>query len=248
MTLSSFRIAPRIGHLNRIKRVIGYLSRFRSGGIHIRTDKPDLSKYKTLEYDWNNSPYAGAREEVPHNVPVPKGKSVKMWSFADANLMHDALSGKAVTAILHLFNQTPIDWYSKKQSTVNTATYGAEGNAARTAIEQQRSNKLTLMYLGVPIDGPALLLGDNKTIVDNTTTPHGKLHKRHLMLSYHYIRESIASGSYKYAFVNGKDNLSDILSKHWSYNDVWPLLQSVLFLPKLKSRSKEEPDTKNPQE
>jgi len=248
MTLSSFRIAPRIGHLNRIKRVIGYLSRFRSGAIRIRTDKPDLSKYKTLDYDWSNSPYAGAREEVPSNVPVPKGKSVKMWSFADANLMHDALSGKAVTAILHFFNQTPIDWFSKKQSTVNTATYGAEGDAARTAIEQQRSNKLTLMYLGVPIDGPALLLGDNKTIVDNTTTPHGKLHKRHLMLSYHYVRESIASGSYKYAFVSGKDNLSDILSKHWSYNDVWPLLQSVLFLPKLKSRSKEEPDTKNPQE
>ena len=98
MTLSSFRIAPRIGHLDRIKRVICYLSCFRSGAIRICTDKPDLSKYKTLEYDWSNSPYAGAREEVPYNVPVPKGESVKMWSFADANLMHDALSGKAVTA------------------------------------------------------------------------------------------------------------------------------------------------------
>ena len=141
---------------------------------------------------------------------------------------------------------TPIDWYSKKQ--VNTATYGAEGDAARTAIEQQRSNKLTLIYLEVPIVGPALLLGDNKTIVDNTSTPHGKLHKRYLMLSYHYVRESIASGSYKYAFVNGKDNLSDILSKHWSYNDVWHLLQSVLFLPNSKSQSKETPDPRNPQE
>ena len=115
------------------------------------------------------------------------------------------------------------------------------------AVGISRSNKLTLMYLGVPIDGPALLLG-NKTIVDNTTTPHGKLHKRHLMLSYNYVRESKASGSYKYAFVSGKDNLSDILSKHWSYNDVRPLLQSVLFLPKLKSRSKEVSDMKNPQE
>ena len=104
------------------------------------------------------------------------------------------------------------------------------------------------MYLGVPIDGPALLLGDNKTIVDNTTTPQGKLHKRHLMLSYHYVRESIASGSYKYAFISGKDNLSDILSKHWSYNDVWPLLQSILFLPNMKSRSKETHESRNPQE
>ena len=38
MTLSSYRIAPiRVGHLNHIKRITSYLSRFRSGAIRIRT-------------------------------------------------------------------------------------------------------------------------------------------------------------------------------------------------------------------
>ena len=41
-------------------------------------------------------------------------------------LMHDMLTGRSVTGILHFVNQTPFEWYAKKQSTVETATYGSE--------------------------------------------------------------------------------------------------------------------------
>jgi len=41
MTLSPFHACPRQGHLDRVKRVIGYLSKFKHGVIHICTDKPD---------------------------------------------------------------------------------------------------------------------------------------------------------------------------------------------------------------
>ena len=44
--------------------------------------------------------------------------------------MHDTLTGRSVTACLHFLNATPIDWYSKKMATVESATYGAEIVAA----------------------------------------------------------------------------------------------------------------------
>ena len=44
--------------------------------------------------------------------------------------MHDILTGRSVTAMLYLVNKTPLDWYSKKQATVETATYGSEFVAA----------------------------------------------------------------------------------------------------------------------
>ena len=50
-------------------------------------------------------------------------------------LLHDVLTGRSVTACLHFVNATPIDWFSKKQATVETATYGAEFVAARTCVE-----------------------------------------------------------------------------------------------------------------
>ena len=46
------------------------------------------------------------------------------------------LTGRAVTGILHLLNKTPIDWFSKRQTTVEMATYGSEFIAARIAVEQ----------------------------------------------------------------------------------------------------------------
>eukprot|EP00984_Skeletonema_dohrnii_P019446 scaffold9294_cov232-Skeletonema_dohrnii-CCMP3373.AAC.4 len=110
--------------------------------------------------------------------------------------MYDVLSGKSVTGVLHFFNKTPIDWYSKKQNTVETATYtyGSENNAARAAIEQIKANKFALMWLGVPLHGSPIPTRRQRVSYYKGTRPDNTLHKRHLMLSHHYIRENVAAG------------------------------------------------------
>ena len=49
------------------------------------------------------------------------------------------------------------------------------------------------------------------------------------MLSFHRVRESIAAGVITFKFLVGKDNPVDILSKHWGYQQVWQILQPILF-------------------
>ena len=49
------------------------------------------------------------------------------------------------------------------------------------------------------------------------------------MLSWHYVLEAIATGAYDYLFTSGKINPADILSKHWSYRNVWEMLRPILF-------------------
>ncbi|KAL7491253.1 hypothetical protein ACHAWT_000649 [Skeletonema menzelii] len=229
MTLSSFRAEPRRGHLDRMKRIYGYVCKMRHGAIRYRTDMPDVTDFTFFEEDWNDTPFKDVREEFPTNLPAARGLPVLLTTYVDANLGHDKMSGKSVTGILHYFNKTPIDWYSKKQGTVEHATYGSENNAAREATQQINANKLTLMYLGVPIHDTPILLGDNEAVVDSDTQPKGKLHKRHLMLSYNYVRENIAAGKLRFAHIPGVINPSDVLSKHWAYQTVWPVLQPVLF-------------------
>jgi hypothetical protein len=53
----------------------------------------------------------------------------------DANLYHDLLTGRSVTGILHLLNQTFIDWFSRRQATAETATFGSKFTAARIAVD-----------------------------------------------------------------------------------------------------------------
>jgi hypothetical protein len=137
--------------------------------------------------------------------------------------------GRSVTGILHLVNKTPADWFSRKQATVETATYGSEFIAARICIEQIIELRMTLRYLGVPIRERSYMFGDNKSVVDSSSQIYAKLHKRHNMLSFHRVREAVASGMVTFQFIPGDVNPADILSKHWGYSQVWPLLKSVLF-------------------
>jgi len=136
MTLSCFLTMPRQGHLDRVKRIHGCLSKMHHATIKIRSDAPDYSNIPVKLCGWECSCYADAKEEIPLDVPKPKGKPVTVTSFFDANLCHNLVSRKSVTGILHQLNKTPINWHSKSQSTVKTATFGSECVAARTCTEQ----------------------------------------------------------------------------------------------------------------
>ena len=50
MTLSSFRVTPRRGHLDRVKRIYGYLYQMIHATIRIRTEEPDLYGLTFKEY------------------------------------------------------------------------------------------------------------------------------------------------------------------------------------------------------
>jgi hypothetical protein len=229
MSLSRFRAAPRVGHLDRVKRIYGYLSKMRNGVVRIRTDAPDFSQFPEKVHDWHYTVYRGASEAIPHDAPRPLGKPVKTSHYYDANLYHDLISGRSVTGILDFINKTPIDWYTKLQGTVETATFGSEFVAARTCTDRVVDLRTTLRYLGVPIDGPSMMFGDNETVVNATSVPHAKLHKRHNALSYHRTREAVAAGIIRCHHVAGNTNPTNILSKHWDYASVWKTLQPILF-------------------
>ena len=193
MSLSRFRAQPRKGHLDRAKRIVGYLLFLPDGAIRFRIGEPDFSSLKDQEYDWTRTVYSGACEQIPHDIPKPLGKHVQTTHYVDANLHHDLATGKAVTAALHFLNQTPIDAYTKRQSTVETATYGSEFVAARTAVDQIIDIRTTLRYLGVPIRDKSYMFGDNKSVVTSSTIPNSTISKRHHLASYHRVREAIAA-------------------------------------------------------
>ena len=227
--MSSFRVAPRIGHLDRLKRICGYLVKFQKACIRVKTEMPDYSDIPVPEYDWSRSVYGNVQEQRPTDAPTPKGKMVRTTTYKDANLYHDLSTGRAVTGIINFLNQTPIEWYSKKQTTVETATYGSEFTSARIAVQQIASMRVTLQYLGVPIEKSAYLFGDNESVVKSSTVPHSQLSKRHHALAFHYTREAIASGMVIFSHIPSGINVADILSKHWGHSQVYPMLQPLLF-------------------
>ena len=117
----------------------------------------------------------------------------------------------------------------KKQATAETATYGSEFVASRTCTEQITDLRYTLHYLGVSIRGPSYMFGDNKSVVESSSMPYSKLHRRHNMLSYHKTRQAIAFRIVKYFHIDGDINPADFVSKNWAYNMVKESLKSIMF-------------------
>ena len=60
---------------------------------------------------------------------------VRITPYVDANLFLDMLTGRFATAIIDFLNQTAIDWFGKKQATVETATW-SKFVARRTCVER----------------------------------------------------------------------------------------------------------------
>jgi hypothetical protein len=229
MTLSSFRALPRRGHLERAKRICKYVSKFRFFTIKFKPLAPDLSMFDNSKPNSWESIYGEGKEDLPQDAPPPLGKPVTLVHFFDASLMHDVITGKAVTGTVHLANGTPVMWHSKKQATVETATYGAEFCAGRTCIEQVVDLRNTFRYLGVPVHQTSYVFGDNKSMIDSAVFPHSRLHKRHNILSFHYVRCMISKGFISLNHVPSEDNLADIVTKHWSYSGVYKRLLKPIF-------------------
>ena len=123
MPMSRFRLAPVVGHIVRMKRICGYLSMTKYYALRFRTDAPNYMHLPNLEYDCTRI-YGNILEEIPKDAPEPLGNSVTTTTFLYANLLHDLITERSVTAVLQFFNLTPGDWYSKRQATVEKATQG----------------------------------------------------------------------------------------------------------------------------
>jgi hypothetical protein len=193
MTMSRFRTSPRQGHLNRPKRIYGYLNKFSSAAIRIRTNEPQFNELPAHDFDWCHILYGEVKEQLPKDAPKPLGKPATTVTYMDANLYHDLLTGRSVTGVLHLINQALIDWYSRRQATVETATFGSKFTAARIAVDQIIELRTTLRYLGVPVNEKNFMFGDNQAVVNNNSIPHSLLNKRHNTLVYHRVSEMIAA-------------------------------------------------------
>ena len=120
-------------------------------------------------------------------------------------------------------------WYSKKQATSETATYGAEFVSGRTCIEQIIDLRTSLRYLGIPINDISYAFGDNDAMINSASFPHARLHKRHNILTFHFVRSMISREFIALNHLCSENNLSDILTKHWSHTSVYNLLKPAFY-------------------
>ena len=212
-SLARYSMAPRLGHLEAAFSLFGYLRHTHQKRIVIDPNPLDWSKYSMAEFDTWKEFYPDAEEDLPDKMPEAKGAEARITVYVDADHAHDQVTRRSVTGIILFVNGTPVKWISKRQKTVETSTYGSELVAARIAIETILEYRYMLRMLGVPVHGPSLLLGDNKSVVLNTTVPSSMLKKKHLACNYHRVREAVAARIVTFVHIPTDENLADLMTK-----------------------------------
>ena len=104
-------------------------------------------------------------------------------------------------------------WKSKKQATVESSVFGAEFVAMKQGMETLRGLRYKLRMMGVAIDGPSYVYGDNMSVIHNTSKPESTLKKKSNEICYHAVREAVAMGEMVTAHIDTKMNPADLATK-----------------------------------
>ena len=96
------------------------------------------------------------------------------------------------TGYMIFVNIAIVDWLSKKQATVEKAAFGSEFVAVTHGVETLHGLRYKLRMMGVHIDGPTYVYGDNMYVIFNTSRHESQLKKKSNSVCYHSVRESVA--------------------------------------------------------
>ena len=230
-TMARYSMAPREGHVEAVMKILGYLKKPArlNPQILVNPSKPNHEKYPFQDHEIWQEFYPGLIEELPHDMPILRGGFVWITIWVDADHAHDKITRKSVTGIFALVNGLPYKTISKRQSTVESSTYGSELVASRIAVELAIEILYTLRMLGVNVKSPVLMLGDNKSVVVNASTPSSVLKKKHCAINYHRVREAIAGNIVNYVHIDSRKNIADCLTKPLPGNVLYGLVKPILF-------------------
>lgn len=237
--LSQYLAQPRMGHLQQALNIFYYLKHFGKVWLQLdptrfninyiprnNKDLPPLERANAMK-----DLYPDAIEHLPHNMPEPRGKEVDINVFVDADHAGNQVTRRSHTGIIIMINMAPIIWYSKRQNTVETSTFGSEFIALKIATELTESLRYKLRMFGVPISGPARVFCDNESVVNSSSFPDSRLRKKHCSIAYHKTREAIAAGIMLIYYEHSSSNLADLLTKLLPPNKREPLVQGLLIIP-----------------
>ena len=218
--LSAYQASPRQGHLHQLLRIFGYLKRKPKITLYFNPEIPILPD-GTFEGDNSSNfrdQYRDAIEELPSNMPTPRGNGVVITAFVDASHAANKVTRRSHTGYIIFVNRAPVIWFSKSQSAVESSTYSSEFIAMKTCMEYIVALRYKLRMFGVELDGPTKVLCDNNSVVNNSSKVESVLNKKHNSIAYHAVRWAVAAMIMIVGKIHTDYNLADAMTKRLTSN------------------------------
>jgi hypothetical protein len=93
------------------------------------------------------------------------------------------------------------------------STFGSEFVVMKQATEYIWGLRYKLQMMGITVDEPAYVFGDNQLVLANTTAPGSTLKKKSNAIACHFVREGCARDEWQTTYINMDKNVADLLTK-----------------------------------
>ena len=184
--------SPREEHLAQLLHIFAFLRTHPKLTLYMSPELPhiDYGDFRTNRSDFAEI-YRDAEEELPHQMPVPRGRGLTTTAFVDASHAANKVTRRSHSGYIVFINRAPILWYSKRQQTVGTSTFSAEFIALKVCLEAIEHLRFKLCCFGIPVPKGerAHVFCENERVVKNTTNVESALNK-----NIHRLLTTIADG------------------------------------------------------
>ena len=219
--MSSHLVLPREGHLEQVLHIFAYLRKYHNTELVYDPSDPVIDESLYEAKDWASSEFGhlDGKEEIPPNMPEPRGMGFIVSAKVDADHASDSVTRRSRTGYLVWVNSSLVYFMSKKQTTVETSSFGSEFVAMKQCCEYIRGLRYKLRMMGIPVIGPCYIAGDNQSVLANTTEPGSTLKKKSQSIAYHFVREGVARDEWRTAYINTHENEADLLTKQLPFGE-----------------------------
>ena len=138
--MSSHLALPREGHLEQVLHIFAYLKKYHNTELVYDPSDPFMDENDFERRDWASSEfgYMEGEKEFSAKIPEPRGHGFIMRAKVDANHASDTVSRRSRTGFLIYLNFALVYWWSKKQTSVESSSFGSEFVAMKQCCEYIR--------------------------------------------------------------------------------------------------------------
>ena len=133
--------------------------------------------------------------------------------FVDNDHTGDKVSHSLRSGFLMYVNTALLQWFSKKQCTLETSVFGAEFVTMKRGIDDLQGFRYKLRIMDIPVSSLSYIYGDNMSVIHNSSRPESVLRKKSNSVFYHAICESVLMSESLVGHISSKENVADLVTK-----------------------------------
>ena len=150
-----------------------------------------------------------------HGLVYIGGNNDTLLGYSDADWAGDVVTRRSTSGYVFQYGRSSISWCSRRQATVAKSSTEAEYVALSIATQEVIWLRRLFTDLGVDVGAPTcvtMIFEDNQGAIELSKNPkHNRT--KHIDVSYHFVRERVASKEVDVRYCPTEYNVADIMTK-----------------------------------